>query len=653
MPESIANRPLPDEPIGGENKDVLATAKERYDKAIKADQENRKWALEDLNFASGEQWDQTARDERLEDGRPMFTINRMPQFVRQVTGDIRQSRPAIKVRPADDVSDQAIADVFSGLIRHIEAASDAPTAYQTAAESSAGCGIGHFRVLTEYSDDDTFEQNIRISEIIDPFAVTWDPSSRKKTREDARYCFVEESLDIETFKARYADASTTGWDLATDQSVVGSWVTRDEVRIAEYWTKEKTKATLALLEDGRTLDVTGLPQFDGRYFNADGSPLPVQRVREVMIDRIEWRLITGMEVLEGPHAWPGKYIPIIPVLGEEIHVGPKTIRAGVIRYAKDAQRLYNHWRTAQTEQIALQPKAPFLVTAVNIQGYESIWKDANRRNLPYLPWVPDLDNAGAPPQRNVPQMGSPGMAEEVMLAAEDMKATTGIFDAGLGAKSNETSGRAIFARQQESDISTSGYMEGLARAIRQAGRILIDLIPRIYDTPRVVRILNEDETTDFVPLNQAFQDRKTGKALKHDVSVGKYDVAVTTGPSFTTKRMEAAGTMMEFIRVAPQIAPLIIDLVARNQDWPGADEIAKRLRKTLPPGLVEPEEGEEPPPPPPPDPAAQMTAMKTAADVEKTQAETEKIEAEIEQVEAETSKTEVEIVAIARGDQAN
>ena len=669
------NRPLPDEDIGGDDAEYLRVARERYQKAVDADQDNREAALDDLRFMAGDQWAEEIRREREEDGRPVLTSNRMPQFVHQVTGDIRQNKPSIKTVPADDAGDEEVADIFDGLIRHIQQASDAGTAYVTAAEGAAQCGIGHFRVVTEYSKDDTFEQDIRIRRITDSFAVTWDPHAVEATRADARYCFVEETLDIATFKARYPKATTDGWDFQDRaRSYIGDWLQHETVRVAEYWTKELDERLLALLSDGTTIDVTDMnksrksvgmePLEAGSPFlrATSDEPLTVVRTRTVFVDNIQMRIINGSEVLEGPFNWAGRYIPIIPVIGEEIHIQRQTVRHGVIRHAKDPQRMYNYWISAQAEKVALEPKVPWLVTPGNIAGLESLWKQANTRNMPYLPYRPDPDNSNATPQRNAPQMGSSAMVQQAQVAADDMKATTGIYDAGVGARSNETSGVAIAARKQESDVSTFTYADNLARSIRRAGNILIDLIPKIYDTERAVRILNEDDTTTGVVINERTIDEAGKEIIVNDLSVGKYDVVVNTGPSYSTKRTEAAEGMMQLASAMPDSAAMFLDLIVQNLDWPGADEIAKRFRKMLPPGMVENEEGEEEQVDPAQEAAqqaqeAEMAAQQAAqqredaeaqAKIEKTMAEAADIQAETEGQKLENAKLALEL-AVADG----
>ena len=426
-PQRTSDRSQVAEAIGEETPAVdavgslLRIARERYQKAVDHEQDNRDAGIEDLEFMAGDQWPEEIRRERNEDGRVILTINRMPAFVHQIVNDVRQNRPAIKVRPVDDDADDEIADIYTGLIRHIEHASDAMVAYTTATEGAAQCGIGHFKIVTEYSHDDAFDQEIRIRRIVDPYAVTWDPQSVMLDRSDALYCFYEEAMDIDTYKARYPDAQPTGFDFQdADSTHLGDWRHGEEIRVAEYWTKELRMRQIALLEDGRTIDITDMDEKDGSIEEADGSVTLIKRQRDAEGYRIEMRVINGHEVLEGPFEWVGTSIPIIPVLGEETHIGRRTIRNGVIRHAKDPQRMYNYWRAAQTEYIALQPKTPWIVTPKNIAGAEPLWNQANKRNYPYLPYTADPDNGGIPPQRNAPPIGSPAMTYSLRPASRSM-----------------------------------------------------------------------------------------------------------------------------------------------------------------------------------------------------------------------------------------
>lgn len=642
MPEPIADRPLPDEKIGADDADLLQTARARYEKAIEADRENREQAVDDLRFLAGEQWEAEVVQERKDDQRPVITNDRLSQVVKQIVGDFRQNRPSIHVRPVDDKADKQTADVHTGLIRHIQAASDAMVSYQHGVECAAGCGIGHFRVVTAYSSNDTFDQDIRIRRIADPLSVVWDPGAVDPVRADARYCFVEQSLDRESYKARYPDSTVAEWPSEAQAFAwTGDWVSRDTVRVAEYWTVTPQKRTIARLLDDTVLDITELkPTDEGFYADTNGQALEIRQTRQVWRNKVEMRIINGAEVLEGPFEWAGTMIPIIPVTGEEIFIGPRRVRMSAIRRGKDPQKMHNYFVSAQTELMASQPISPWMVTAKNIEGYEAVWKDANRRRLAYLPHTPDPANNGIPPQRNTPPMASAGLFAEAERSAQAIEPATAMYKAAIGAPSNEKSGRAIRERREASDTANYLFADNAARAIRRCGEILIELVPQIYDTPRTVRILNEDESVEIVEINRPFVTKK-GEKLLHDLSTGEYDVTVTIGPTYATKREEAADTLLEFMRILPpQQAVMVTDLVAKNMDWPEAREIARRFRRTLPPGLVEPEEGEEPPAP---DPRARVESMEKMAEVNERMAKTEKLEAETEEKQLANLKSQIEI----------
>lgn len=553
-----------------QQREVLSEARERFDRAWEDDQNNRERALDDLEFIAGEQWPESVRASRESAGRPIVTINRMPQFLRQVTGDIRRTNPAITVSAADGDADKETAEIYSGMIRHIEQRSSAVGVYEQTAECAAACSMGYFRVLAA-RDPGQFYQDIRIKRIPNPFSVYFDPEARESTRSDARFCFVVEHMSLERFTEEYPDAKPSNWESDKLPEYLRHWFDGDDVMVAEYFCKKPIKRTLGLLPDGRIVDMADAPGI-----------VPIE-VQEVDDEEVVWYKLSGDQVLEGPRTLPTRHIPVIAVMGEEIVIGGRVIRTSVIRYAKDAQRLYNYFRSAQAESIALQPKAPYKVTPKHIEGLERFWEGANDDNLPFLPYNPDPN--APPPAREQPPVSSQGMSQEIALAADDMQATTGIYDAALGQRSNEKSGVAIRQRQLESDISTSIYVDNLAKAIEQCGRILVDMIPKIYDTTRMVRVLGEDDAEKIIRVNDPVMTETGETVLINDLSRGAYDVRVSTGPSYTTRRQEAAEAQIEFIRAVPQVAAGVMDLIAKNMDWPGADQFAERLRKMLPPGL--------------------------------------------------------------------
>ncbi|MEP5804319.1 MAG: portal protein [Roseobacter sp.] len=612
------------------HEDLLKMARDRMAEAVDADQENRLEQMDDLEKLVGDQWPNEIRTEREADQKPCLTINRLPQFVRQVTGDIRRMNPAINVTPADGKARKETAEVIEGLIRHIEYRSDASSVYEQSAESAAACSVGYFRVLNEWENDESFDQEILIKRIRNPFSVYFDPNAEMPTREDADFVFITSPMRKEDFKKEYPKASIS--DAPTDGSTDGleNWMQQGQIVVAEYYWKEPVTRTIWQLQDDTITDVE--PQI----------PEYVTKKRKVQTHKVMWAKVTAHEVLEGPTEQPTKHIPVLAVTGEEWHVGERVRRSSVIRYAKDSQQMYNYWRSASTEVVALQPKAPYMVTVKQIKGLETFWNAANKKNRPYLPYNPD-DKAGAP-SRAQPPVSSSGMMQEIMNAAEDMKATTGIYDAGLGNSSSEKSGVAIRQRQMESDVATSIYSDNMAKAIAACGRIIIDMIPTIYDTKRTVRILGKDDKEQMVPINDiqvAMGPNGPETQPINDLTIGKYDVRVSVGPNYSTRRQETSEGMLEFVRSFPGAAQITGDLVAKSMDWPDADQFAERLEKMLPPEMrdnsdLSPEEQQK-----------MQQGMAQQQQQQKMQQEMQQIDmrkagAEAQEAEADAQKTAVE-----------
>ena len=895
---------------------ILTEARDRFDKASEAERENRRLAEEDFQFAGGDQWPDAIKAARKATDRPCLTFNRLPQFIAQVMGDARQNKPAIKVSPVDSGADIETAEIFEGLIRNIESQSRAEAAYITALDHSVTGGFGNWRVITEYSSDDSFEQDIRIRRITDPFAVFWDPGAREYDKSDAEYCFVSEWMTKDTFKAKYPKASVSDWegDLGRVRASQ-AWVQGDRVRLVEYWVKKPVTRWIGRMPDGSTVELKN----NNPELLVDGQLITLDKMREVKSHKVCRYVLSGHEVVEEEKEFPSRYIPIVPVFGPEEWVNGTTRVRSLIRYAKDPQRMYNFWQplaldtplptpdgwttmgsvkvgdslydeagkpckvigkspvhinrecyrvsfgdgssivadaghpwvvserskrtakgftwsqkkiqtkdlvpgnhfiaatkpldgggslpihpyvlglwlgdghssggrisvgdkdaadtmrnieecgyrvsrgagknasigvygllvqlrsagllnnkhvpceylrasesdrlsliqglmdsdgsisgsngscyfnntnkviaggfaellrtfgirakcvsidgrkavingfatqgvefqqfnfttrlpvfrlerklckigrraheprrtdqhaivavepvasvpvqcvaidapshlflagesmipthnTAIAEKIALAPKSPWLVTTGMVDGLEPFWNAANRENRAYLPYNPDVNSPGNYPRRQEPASVNSAEIQQSAQAVDDLKATMGMYDASLGASGNETSGRAIIARQREGDNSSYAWIDNLARSIQHTGRILIDMIPRIYDTERIVRVLGADDTADLIPINQ--WDEAEGRFV-HDLSVGKYDVEISVGPSYATKRMEAADSLLQFVQAVPMAGQVAADLIAKAMDWPGADEIAERLKKMLPPGIAEEEE---------------------------------------------------------------
>jgi len=606
----------------------LTDCRKKLDAAYLYERENRREAAIDLAFLAGYQWPESIRKERQAQGRPILTINRLPQFVRQVTNDIRQADLAIKVSPVDDKSDPKLAKIFNGLLRQIHYQSSAKHVYGAAAEHQVSCGIGWFRVCTEYTDDSTFNQELRLKSIRNPLSVYCDPAAIEPDRSDANWMFVTEIIPTDDFKAKYPNVSLDGLDPPTDGTGDRlTWLTRDGVRISEYWMRKPVKKLIGMTQAGETIDLTKIGK--------DLWPLiGITRTRQVDTFEVEQYIISGGAVLEGPHKWPSKWIPIIPVIGAETPLETSVVRAGLIRFARDAQQLYNYNRTAAAETLALQPKAPWLVNAKHIAKFKQIWDSINRTNYPYLPYDASADEKAAPPQRIAPPQMSQAFVKEAELADGDMKATTGIYDSSLGARSNETSGIAIRNREHQGDTANFHFSDNLERSMWHAGRILIEMVPLIYDTERVIRILGEDDSEEHHTINQAVMGPDGMPTTINDLSTGRFDVRAVIGASYATKRMEAADMMVQYLKADPESLPMVRDLLVKNMDWPGAEEMAKRFKNAMPPAMLfDPEDPNSPPPPPPPnpleDPVIRSEVVLRDAQAEKAYADAAKVRAEV------------------------
>ena len=587
------------------DKDLLAAARDRMTLAISAWSETREDELEDLRFYAGSpsnhwQWpaDVLATRGSVQgqsiNARPTLTINKLPQHVRQVTNDQRQNRPSGKVIPADDKGDVEVAEIFDGIVRHIEYISDADVAYDTACENQVAYGEGYIRILTEYTDPTSFDQDIKIGRVRNSFSVYMDPMIQDPCGSDAQWCFITEDIPVDEYERQFPNAQPISslQDQGVGDQSVSQWVNDETVRVADYYYIEHTKKTLNLYY-GNVSALSGSPE-DKQMVALGMKPI---RSREVDIKQVKYCKINGFEVLER-NDWAGSHIPVVRVIGNEFEVDGRLYLSGIVRNAKDAQRMYNYWTSQEAEMLALAPKAPFIGYGGQFEGYENQWKTANTTNWPYLEVNPDVtDGQGGTlplPQRSQPPMAQNGLIQAKMGASDDIKGATGQYDSSLGATSNERSGKAILARERQADTGTYHYVDNLARAVRCVTRQLVDLIPKIYDTERIARIIGEDGTSDMArvnpdqpePVKKIVDERGIVIQKVYNLGVGKYDVCVTTGPSYMTKRQESLNAMTELLQGNPELWAVAGDLFIKNMDWPGAQEMAKRFAKTIDPKLL-------------------------------------------------------------------
>lgn len=620
--------------------DVIRDALERFRASQAGSSVNREKAVQDIRFARlGIQWPDAIARQRQQEGRPVLTINRLPAFVRQVVNDARQNSPAIQVVPVDNGADVDTATVIGGLIRAIERGSNAAVAYDTALEHAVSCGFGFFRICTDYAAPDSFDQVAKIERIANPLSVHWDTNSVEFDASDWQFAFVSDMLLESEFKRAYPKAKPISWEAGRGDDWL-DWFGEEKVRVAEYWERTEIKRKLLLLSDGAAVREDQLTdQIKAALMLAGIAPV---REREATDWKVTRRVINGAEVLEETD-WPGSMIPICPVWGEEVVIDGLRHFRSLVRDATDPQRMFNFWRSASTELVALAPRAPWIVPEGGIpMGEEGEkWRTANTRSHPYLLYRP---GAGAMPQRQ-PFAGVPaGAIQEALNAADDMKAITGIYDASLGARSNETSGRAILARQREGDVGTFHFIDNLSRAIQYAGRILVEIIPSLYSARETVRILGEDQQAKVVKLTQEAGGGvgPDGRERLYNLSVGRYDVSVKTGPSYTTQREATRESLIQLAQAAPQAAPILADMVMRLMDFPDADKAARRLQAMLPPQVLAAEQADAQSGMPP---EAQMALQQLQQQLQQAQAQMQQMAAELQskQADAQVKGAEIQV----------
>jgi len=563
-----------------EGADISAEAVENLAACITAEGDYREEAIQDLEFRIGKQWPIHILNARAISKQPCLQFNLIPKFVRQVTGDGRQNVPGINIVPENSLASIEVAEILKGVVRYIEHSSKASYVYSKGLDQSASCGRGWWRVDTEYSDDESFDQDIFIRPIQNALSVYVDPNAVGPTYQNAEWYVIRQWINKKTFERKFPGKTGQPEALSNGVGDYKDWFNEDSVCVAEYWRKEPVEDELLELQvfptrqEGDTVEpesykvVITKQEMLAKFANIN---VVVLRKRKITSPKVVRYLITGYEVLERTE-WPSKFIPIVPVIGEEFNVDGKEHLSGIIRDMKDPQRAYNYWMTMLTEQVALAPKVPWIVSDFMIEPYKQEWDNMNEANYPYIRFRSDPAHPTGP-QRPQPAGIASGYSQMMQICQGALNDTSGIFKPALGQESNETSGRAILARQKEGDTGSYVYIANWLLAVQFTGEIIVDLVPKIFDTERVLMILDEKGDMSSVPVNQPFG------AKIYDLRQGKYGVRVTSGPSYSTKRSEAANSMLEFVRIYPDAAPVIGDKLARMMDWEGSEEIADRLEQ--------------------------------------------------------------------------
>lgn len=573
-------------------KDTLQIAKDRYKLCSEWLSDIHKAQRRDISFYRGCQWDPADLKDRSDDKRPALVINKLPATVQQVVNSIRKNRIEIKVRPVDSVTDPKTADVIQGLIRNINNNNDVKSALDTALECAVIGGLGYLRISTDYIAPDSFDQEIKVERLADPLKVYFPiPLIKKADFSDAPYAFIRTSMSRNAFKSKYGKKAAdeiANWDSQSETDP--NWTTEDEVYLAEYYVVEETPKTLYQLEDGTV--TTDKPDPYAVTYDELGMAHPGPQVvaeRETVIKKVKWYLLSEGTILDESE-WPSQYIPIIPVTGWELIDDGKKYYLSLIRNSLDSQKLYNYYRSSECELIGLAPKAPWLVAAGQIENFEQQWKVVNKKGLAFIEYNPLTTQGGVavpPPQRIDGAVVPAAMINAMKEAGEEIKDTSGIYAANLGQPSNESSGRAIIARQRMGDNSSYHFQASLDRAVNLMGKIFIEVIPAIIDVPRAVRVLGEDQVEKIVMVNQMHYDEESGENKLYDLTVGRYDVVTDVGPSYESRRMEVAENLTNLLQAMPNVGQFAGDLLVKSLDFPGSDELAERLRRTVPPNILE------------------------------------------------------------------
>lgn len=603
-----------------------------YQHDVDYDRINRYEMIDDLRFSAGEQWDPVVLQQRK--GLPCLIINTIPQFTAQLVGDWRESRKAIKVIPSND-QDTDLADVREDLVRNIEMESRADRTYDQAFESMVQCGDGALKVTVEYAKDDVFDQDIFIRPVEDVLSVVWDRFSVDPTGRDAQRVFVDDRISKDEYTRKWPD-DAGGSDLLQEDKVdrvtMAGWQDSESYRVTEYWRMIQRQKTLALFEAGQIYEVDDTNTAE--LIQQHGPPV---KTRVVWCRYAQMHYCSGTKILAGPYEYRLNRLPVIRMSGRVVNVAGRRVRYGLVRFMKDPSRLKNFWRSIAAEQLGYAPKAQWLATQSAIEGRQDAFRKAHLTRDPLL-IVNDEAVIGQNIQRIEPPAPQNAIFQEVAMNTQDMKDVSGIQDASLGIRSNETSGKAIMNRQHEGDIASQTYYDNSDACILETGDVINQLIPQIYDGTRVIRRIGKDEAIKFQRINDPMDPHAI------DLASGKFDVALSTGTSYTTQREAAAQAMMDAVQVWPMLMEVAGDLVAKAQMWPGAEELAERLSKTVPQQFLSPEEQAKNggPPPVPPQVIQQMQQAIQQLSAENQQLKMDKTlefkKLEIQSYDAETKR---------------
>ena len=592
-------------------KDIWEEARDRLKICTDSESDNRKRAKECIEFREGNQWDQEPSSSVSED-EPELTVNLTDALVQRVENNIRQQRPRGKCHPVGDGADIEIAEILNGIGRHIETRSDAPVAYDQASSQSLDGGWGYFRLIAEFVDRKSFQKDLRILPIRNQFTVFIDPAAIMPSGSDQKWCLISVKMPRQEYKRRYPKAANVSWSDSSNGDMSLDWEDKETVRLAEYFRLREKAETLYLFRgpDGQefTRYKSELPR------GIDGKILPIEQVQALIAERrlviageresskmqVEWFRLNGRKVVEREQL-PGIYIPIFRVEGNVKDVDGKIIRRGMVQNLMDPARMVNYGNTAKIKRLGLAPKAPWVAAEGQLDGHPE-WDDANQKAYSVLTYKPVvLETSGGPvmpppPARQQPTQIEAGFAEFVQGMQTNLMAVANMQgEPGMDKQGEVVSGEAYRRRQYLSDQAHFQYYDKLTLAIAQCWRVMVSWVPVYYSEPgRIQRVIGEDSTPEMVTLNERVKDDQGVETVKNDLSIGRYDVVMETGPGYDTKREEGAESLLSLLAI-PALAEMVVklgaDLVFRSIDHPYMQELADRVMAANPEGLEKIMEG--------------------------------------------------------------
>lgn len=581
------------------DEEIIKEARKRFDRCQEYFSLANTRYLDDVKFVHGDsdngyQWPERAKKRRDVDDKIVLTINKARQYCLNITNDSKQNKPSIKIRPTGNTATAEGADVAEGIVRHIEYQSDAQSVYNAANVHQVHGGRGHWVLTTRYTGDDSFDQDLYIEGGLDPLQVYFDPDAKKPDKSDQRFAFIFRDMPKDEFDTTYPDHK----DDVGQSSIAPdlTWIDDDHVRICTYYRRTEKKTRLIAM----TMPESG----EVKMAMADEVPAailkellkdPTTRTREVVKHSVEIIKIAGDIIIERG-TWVGSTIPLITIVGEESVIEGQYDCRGHVRYLKDPQRQYNYYSSEATEMVALQSKSPYIGPAAAIEGLESYWRTANTENHSILPFnhIDDDGNPIPPPQRQQPPIMAPAYLNGLQIAAEELRMASGQYQSDMGEPGNEQSGRAINARQRQGDMATYHFIDQQAIGIVYTGRCIIEAIPLIYDTQRVIKIIGEDGVESAVTVDpEAAQEyvkqvEKNTEKVKIIFNPGfaKYAVEADIGPAYATRRQEAFNAFVQIMAANPDLMKVAGDLMFRAADFPMAEELAERLKRMVPPAVL-------------------------------------------------------------------